>query len=102
MSDRVKQSHSDCDGRTGKSIHSVQSVWMAHWTRTSYNSTAETQNHASAALGNKENDKDSKPLQSIVKMETMSSKSVKRLRESETQHLKSLTRQVQEPLQKKL
>ncbi|TMX05282.1 hypothetical protein EJD97_025127 [Solanum chilense] len=85
MSDRVKQSHSDCDGRTGKSIHSVQSVWMAHWTRTSYNSTAETQNHASAALGNKENDKDSKPLQSIVKMETMSSKSVKRLRESETQ-----------------
>ncbi|KAK6805823.1 hypothetical protein RDI58_003608 [Solanum bulbocastanum] len=85
MSDHVKQSHSDCDGRTGKSTHSVQSVWMAHWTRTSYNSTAETQNHASTALGNMENDQDSMPLQSIVKMETMSSKSIKRLRESETQ-----------------
>ncbi|CAN4112380.1 unnamed protein product [Withania somnifera] len=84
MSDRITQSYSDCDGRTGKSTHSVQSVWMAHWNR--YNSTAETNNHASIALGNKENDQDSKPLLSIVKLETMSklSKSVKRLRESET------------------
>lgn len=87
MSDHDTQSFSDCDGRTGKSIHSVQSVWMAHWTRTSYNSTAETQNHAPTALGNKENDQDSKPPRAVVKMETMSklSKSVKRLRESETQ-----------------
>lgn len=87
MSDHVTQSYSDCDGITGKSIHSVQSVWMAHWTRTSYNSTAETNNHASTAIGNKKSDQDSKPLRSIVKLETMSkhSKSVKRLRESETQ-----------------
>ncbi|XP_055815690.1 uncharacterized protein LOC129885440 [Solanum dulcamara] len=87
MSDNDTQSFSDCDGRTGKSIHSVQSVWMAHWTRTSYNSTAETQNHAPTALGNKENDQDSKPPREVVNMETMSklSKSVKRLRESETQ-----------------
>lgn len=87
MSDRLTQSYSDCDGRTGKSVHSVESVWMAHWTRTSYNAMAETHNHAHTALGNKENDQDSKPLQSIVKLETMSklSKSVKRLRESETQ-----------------
>lgn len=87
MSDRVTHSYSDCDGRNGKSIHSVQSVWMAHWTRTSYNSIAETQNHAPTALGNKENDQDSKSLESIVKLETMPklSKSVKRLRESETQ-----------------
>ncbi|KAK4340351.1 hypothetical protein RND71_041813 [Anisodus tanguticus] len=87
MSDRVTHSYSDCDGRTGKSIHSVQSVWMAHWTRTSYNATAETHNHAPIDLGNKEIDQDSKPLRSIVKLETMSSKlskSVKRLRESET------------------
>ncbi|KAF3621726.1 putative glucose-1-phosphate adenylyltransferase large subunit 1-like isoform X1 [Capsicum annuum] len=87
MSDRVAQSSSDCDGRTGKSVHSVQSVWMAHWTRTSYNSAAETHNLAPNALANKENDQDSKPLKSVVKLETMSklSKSVKRLRESETQ-----------------
>ncbi|XP_059314225.1 uncharacterized protein LOC132065027 [Lycium ferocissimum] len=88
MSDRVTQSYSDYDGRTGKSIHSVQSVWMAHWTRTSYNATAETHTHAPIAVGNKEIDQDSKPLRSFVEMETMSSKlskSVKRLRESETQ-----------------
>ncbi|CAN4107531.1 unnamed protein product [Withania somnifera] len=87
MSDRVTQSYSDCDVRAGKSIHSVQSVWMAHWTRTGYNSTAETNNNASTALGDKESDQNSKPLRSIVKLETMSklSKSVKRLRESETQ-----------------
>lgn len=87
MSDRVTQSYSDCDGKTGKSVHSIESVWMAHWTRTSYNAMAETHNNAHTALGNKENDQDSKPLRSIVKLETMSelSKSVKRLRESETQ-----------------
>ncbi|OIT07123.1 PREDICTED: F-box protein At2g16365-like [Nicotiana attenuata] len=87
MSDRVTQSYSDCDGRAGKSMHSVQSVWMAHWTRTSYNATAETHNHAPSASTNKENDRYSKPSQSIVKLETVSrlSKSIKRLRESETQ-----------------
>ncbi|XP_009766501.1 F-box protein At2g16365-like [Nicotiana sylvestris] len=87
MSDRVTQSYSDCDGRAGKSTHSVQSVWMAHWTRTSYNATAETHNHVPSASANKENDQDSKLPQSIVKLETVSrlSKSIKRLRESETQ-----------------
>lgn len=35
MSDRVVQAYHNSDGMTGKAVHPYQSVWMAHWLRTS-------------------------------------------------------------------
>ncbi|KAH7833901.1 hypothetical protein Vadar_010878 [Vaccinium darrowii] len=36
MSDRVTQSYHHGDEKSGQSVHSYQSVWMAHWTQTSF------------------------------------------------------------------
>ncbi|XP_058190680.1 uncharacterized protein LOC131307942 isoform X1 [Rhododendron vialii] len=36
MSDQVAQSYHGADEKSGQSVHSYQSVWMAHWTQTSF------------------------------------------------------------------
>lgn len=54
MSDRIVQSCHDGDGRAGQSMHSYQSVWMAHWTRTSCKEAPPDDNHVSLRLENKD------------------------------------------------
>ena len=52
MSDRVVQPYHDGNGGEGQSMHSYQSVWMAHWTRTSCGAAPRVHNCASVHLDN--------------------------------------------------
>lgn len=44
MSESIAQSYQECDERTGQSMHSFQSVWLARWTGTGQNETALARN----------------------------------------------------------
>uniref|UniRef100_A0A5B7C296 F-box protein n=1 Tax=Davidia involucrata TaxID=16924 RepID=A0A5B7C296_DAVIN len=61
MSNRIIQSYQDGDGRAGQSMHSNQSVWMAHWTQASCNTGPQVHSHLSHHPENKAgNDNDAK------------------------------------------
>lgn len=79
MSDHIAQSFNDTNERCRRSM---KSVWMSHWTRTSYNVTAETHNHIANASGNKEHDRVSMQYHPVSGLEA--SRSVRRLGEIET------------------
>ncbi|KAL2469368.1 uncharacterized protein Fot_50944 [Forsythia ovata] len=79
MFDRTDQSFNDTNERSRRSM---QSVWMSHWTRTSYNVTAETRNHISNASRNKELDHVTRQYHSMSGLEAP--RSVKGLGEIET------------------
>lgn len=85
MSDHIAQSFNDTNERSRRSM---QSVWMSHWTRTSYNVTAETRNHKSNASGNKEIDCVTMLYHPTIGLEA--SRSVRRLRETETLTLETM------------
>lgn len=84
MSDRVIQSHydgeqsyHDGDGRA-ESINSYQSVWMAHWTRTSCRAAPHVHNRISLCSGsNDDNDDNKRPLLSGLEIASDISKSTK-------------------------
>ncbi|PSS29442.1 F-box protein [Actinidia chinensis var. chinensis] len=59
MSDRVLEPYHDGDGRDGQSMNSYQSVWMAHWTRTSCGAAPRIHNCMSLHVDNND-DPDSK------------------------------------------
>ncbi|CAK9183483.1 unnamed protein product [Ilex paraguariensis] len=61
MSDHVVQSNNGSDGRAGQSLHSYQSAWMAHWSRTSCNAAPQMHSHLSHAFVNKGDDHVTKP-----------------------------------------
>ncbi|PSS02610.1 F-box protein [Actinidia chinensis var. chinensis] len=71
MSDRVVQPYHDGDGREGQSMHSNQSVWMAHWTQTSCGVAPRVHNCASVHL-DKNDDPDSNKHQILSGLEIAS------------------------------
>lgn len=66
MSDRA--AYQDGKGSSGgRSMHSYQSVWMAHWTHTSCNAEApQSYNHSSNPFGSKLDDNDTKQQSHLV------------------------------------
>ncbi|XP_059647658.1 uncharacterized protein LOC132293978 [Cornus florida] len=83
MPDHIVQSYNDDDGSAGQSMHSYQSVWMAHWMRTSCTTTPQVHNFLPPHRENKENDYDVKRPQFLGGLEIASgiSTSAKRFRE---------------------
>ncbi|XAR59560.1 hypothetical protein NMG60_11015438 [Bertholletia excelsa] len=81
MSDRVVQSCHDGDRRAGQSIHSYQSVWMAHWTRTSCRVAPHVHNHMSLHIESNDHDANKHPLLSGLEMAADVSSSAKGFKE---------------------
>ncbi|RVW48331.1 hypothetical protein CK203_069634 [Vitis vinifera] len=83
MSDRVVQTYNDTDGPTGQSIRSYQSVWMAHWTRTSCKAAPKVHNSLFDHCENREDDRDAMrhPLPSTLEIASDVSKCAEGFRE---------------------
>ncbi|CAA2996296.1 Hypothetical predicted protein [Olea europaea subsp. europaea] len=72
MSDHVLQPYNDPEGKSRQSMLSYQSVWMAHWTRTSFNATADPHDHISNHFGIQEIHQDSEHHNSMTGLEIAS------------------------------
>lgn len=84
MSDRAEQSYEDGDESSGKQY---QSLWMAHWTRTTCNTVPQSVNHSSFPSRNNlveiENSRNQARLLDRFGIESEYSRSAKRYREVE-------------------
>ncbi|CAI9781944.1 unnamed protein product [Fraxinus pennsylvanica] len=72
MSDHVLQLYNDPEGKSRQSMQSYQSLWMAHWTRTSFNATAEPDDRISNHFGIQEIHQDSEHHNSTTGLEIAS------------------------------
>ncbi|KAL6963849.1 hypothetical protein U1Q18_034855 [Sarracenia purpurea var. burkii] len=83
MSDSVVRSYHDGDGRSGQSMHSYQSVKMAHSTQTSYRAAPHVHNCMSLHLENNNDPNSNKPqLLSELEIESDISPSAKAITEA--------------------